>query len=94
MIITVLREGLLLFFNIYYYILFGRIILSFLRVDIYQNPRWAGVFRLFYGLTEPLLAPIRRLVPMIRTGAGFLDLSPLILLFLLHMLQRLVYGYL
>lgn len=93
-IITVFRDGLLLFFQIYYYILFGRIILSFFQADLYRNPRWAGVYRFFYGLTEPLLAPIRRLVPMVRAGAGFLDLSPLILLVLLNILQRLVYYYL
>ena len=84
----------MLFFQIYYYILFARIIISFLRIDMYRNPGWAGVVRLLYGLTEPLLAPIRRLVPLVRVGAGMLDLSPIILLVLLNLLQRLVYIYL
>ncbi|NMA92040.1 MAG: YggT family protein [Firmicutes bacterium] len=93
-VITILRDGLLLFFQIYFYIIFGRIILSFFRGDIFRTPVGAGIFRFFYGLTEPLLAPIRRLVPMIRMGAGYLDLSTMILLFILYFAQRLVYIYL
>ncbi len=86
---------MLLFFQIYYYIIFGRIILSyFFRFGVNQSSGWAGIYRIFYGLTEPLLAPIRRLVPMIRAGAGFIDLSTVILLVLLGILQRLVYVYL
>ncbi len=92
--ITVLRDGLLLFFRIYYYILFGRIVLSLFQVGLHQNSLGAKAYQILYGLTEPLLAPIRGLLPAIRMGAGFLDLSPVILLILLQMLERLVYVYL
>jgi YggT family protein len=39
-----------------------------------------------YRLTEPVLEPIRRVMPMI----GGLDLSPMVLLFALQLLKRLV----
>lgn len=39
-------------------------------------------------LVLPLIRPIQRLVPPLRLGAGALDLSPLILIFLLRLLRR------
>ena len=83
-----------MFFQIYYYILIGRIILSLFQTGIYQNPIWARIYGILYGLTEPFLAPIRRLLPAIRTGAGFLDLSPVVLMILLQILEQLVFAYL
>lgn len=84
----------MIFLQIYYFILLGRIILSFFQTALYGNQALAGIFRLFYGLTEPLLAPLRRVVPMVRLGMGYLDLSPIILLIILRILQQLITGYL
>jgi YggT family protein len=39
-----------------------------------------------YRITEPLLQPIRRVVPMM----GGLDLSPLILIFIIYFLQSFI----
>jgi YggT family protein len=53
---------------------------------------WAGMdnrnplARILYNLTEPLLGPIRRALPVM----GGLDLSPMVLLFALRVLRRLV----
>ncbi len=45
-------------------------------------------------LTEPLLGPMRRLMPMIPLGQGAaLDLSPALLMFLLFLAQALVARY-
>lgn len=84
----------MLFFQIYYYILLGRIILSFFQAAFYGNPALEQIYRLLYGLTEPLLAPLRRLIPPVRFGAGYLDLSPIVLLILLRVVQGLVFQYL
>ncbi|HEY3416371.1 MAG TPA: YggT family protein [Armatimonadota bacterium] len=47
--------------------------------------RWHPIGRLVYNLTEPLLQPIRRLIPPIRFRNGVaLDLSVIILLVLLE----------
>jgi YggT family protein len=40
------------------------------------------IFRLTYELTEPILAPVRRLLPM---GPG-LDFSPMIVMFILFLI--------
>jgi YggT family protein len=59
----------------------GRVLLS------WANPRFDGpVGRFLYETTEPLLAPIRRILPQ----TGMLDLSPLVLLLGLGFLMQLV----
>ena len=40
-----------------------------------------------YQITEPILAPIRKIMP--RTGA--IDLSPMVALLLLYAIQRLIH---
>jgi YggT family protein len=59
----------------------GRVLISWV------NPRYEGpVARFLFDTTEPLIAPIRRILPQ----NGVLDWAPLILLFGLGILLRLV----
>ncbi len=71
--------------NAYIFIIFGRIILSWF-------PRSTGVLGtigdVFYGLTEPVLGPVRRLMPMIAVGGMGLDLSPIIVLLVLQIVVK------
>ncbi|MCM8774760.1 MAG: YggT family protein [Candidatus Omnitrophica bacterium] len=55
--------------TILYWLLFARIVISWLRVDPYQ-----GVVQFIFQVTEPILAPFRRLPLQV----GMLDLSPLV----------------
>jgi uncharacterized protein YggT (Ycf19 family) len=74
---------------VYYFIIFLaralnfaillRIIVSWLSSDPY-NP----IVSLIYGITEPILAPIRQVLP----SMGGLDLSPLVALILIQVAQR------
>ncbi len=86
-------EGLLFFIQIYYIILFARIILSWFMMGAGGGSTLTSIYRVVYGLTEPLLAPIRKVLPMVRMGMGYLDLSPIILLILLRVLQQIIYRY-
>lgn len=62
-------------------VILGRVLISWIK------PRFEGaVGRFLFDATEPLLAPIRRLLPQ----TGGLDLAPLILLIGLGFLMRLV----
>ncbi|MEW5785898.1 MAG: YggT family protein [Bacillota bacterium] len=81
------------FIQIYYYILIARIILSWFQASFYGNPTLVGIYRVVYGLTEPILAPLRRVLPTVRVGMGYLDLSPLVLLLLLSLARQLIYQY-
>lgn len=62
-------------------LILARVLLSWV------NPRFEGTFgRFVYETTEPLLAPIRRVLPQ----TGMIDFSPLILLIVLGFLARVV----
>jgi YggT family protein len=65
-------------------ILFARIILEWIPVSP-DHPvvRLRSTLRL---VTEPILAPVRRLIPPVRAGGMALDLTPLIVILLLSIL--------
>jgi YggT family protein len=65
--------------NIYIWILIARAIISWVSPDPY-NP----IVRFLYRVTEPALRPIRNLLPL--QGLG-LDLSPMILLLVIYVLD-------
>lgn len=74
----------LLFYLIYLAIL-GRIILtlvlSFMAND--PHPTLVSITQVFIQVTEPILAPIRRVLP----NFGMIDFSPLVAILLLNVLQ-------
>ncbi len=77
--------------NLIYYVLliliFARFILSWVRPDPY-HPTWGPILRFVYNATEPLLAPIRRLMP----STGGVDFSPMILLLGLGFIRQILFG--
>ena len=78
--------------QIYIWILIASAILSWLvAFDVVnrRNPFVAKVGLFLYRLTEPVLRPIRRVVPLI---AG-VDLSPLIVILLLWFIRNLLFEY-
>lgn len=83
---------MLIFTNIYVLLILGRVILSWFQSSFYNYPFLYNVFRFCYTLTEPLMAPLRRIIPPVRMGMGFMDLSPLILWLLLILAQQLIKG--
>jgi YggT family protein len=76
----------------YIWILFGRVVVSWVNADPY-NP----IVRFLYNATEPVLQRLRRLLPL--TAGGF-DLSPIVAWigivflqrFLVHSLYDLAYA--
>ena len=53
----------------------------------WANPRFQGpVGRFLYETTEPILAPIRRMLP----STGFLDFSPIVAFLLIGLLAALL----
>ena len=84
---------LLTVINIYVWIIIIMVVMSWLLAFNVINKSNSFVRQVNYALfrlTEPLLAPIRRILP----DLGGLDLSPMILLLGLLFLQRLVIQYL
>ena len=71
------------FLGFYTLMIFLRILFAYL-VTGYPN-RWV---RLLYRSTEPLLAPLRRMIPTV----GMFDVSPIVAFVILYLLQFVVAG--
>jgi YggT family protein len=65
-----------------------RIIMSWFPID--PNGVAATVAGFLYMITDPLLTPLRRIIPPIRLGAVGLDLTPTIVIFGLFILSSLI----
>ncbi|MBP1465531.1 YggT family protein [Candidatus Chloroploca sp. M-50] len=70
-----------LLFQVLLFAILGRVIISW--IDPMGNMRVTQILR---ELTEPILAPIRSVLPTM----GMIDLSPLVALLLLQLLQSLI----
>jgi YggT family protein len=80
---SIITYTLRLVFDLYGMALFVRVIFSWIRV-----PYTSRIARFLWSITEPLLAPIRAILPPLPG----VDLSPLIAFFLLRMLQQIVFS--
>ncbi|HEV2768314.1 MAG TPA: YggT family protein [Acidimicrobiales bacterium] len=67
----------------YFFALLGRILLSWFPVS--PDGLVATIFSFLYAITEPVLGPIRRVLPPVAMGGMGLDLSPIILIFVLQL---------
>lgn len=87
--IGALADVLLLILSLYTYVLIATVIASWLVgfgvINTY-NPVARTVLRILHALTEPVLGPIRRILPSL----GGLDLSPLVALLIVFFLERLI----
>lgn len=83
-----IRDIVKAFFDIVYFLILLRIIFSFLPVNPYGSPFVYNLVQFIRQLTEPFLAPFRRLVPPLGVGSGaFIDLSPILAIIILRLLQ-------
>jgi len=71
-------------------LLFGRIVLSWFPIS--PGSLLATVYSVIYSATEPVLGPLRRVIPPIGAGGMGLDLSPTIVIFVLFAIQARVCG--
>lgn len=60
----------------YLIIVFARIILSWFPIE--PGSGLASVYGVLYSITEPVLGPIRRILPPVGMGGMGFDLSPII----------------
>lgn len=66
--------------TIYWVILLLRVLASWMRLDPYTNS-WV---RFLYAITEPVLEPIRAILPQ----TGFIDFSPMVAFIAIIALQQ------
>jgi YggT family protein len=78
-------------FSLYWWVILGSVVLSWLLAfgivnNSNQQVRQVGAF--LHRMTEPVLAPIRKILP----NLGGIDISPIILLLGLEFVRRFVVG--
>jgi len=85
-------EIILLILDLYWWVLLATIIFSWLisfNVINTRNQIVETVWRVLTALTDPLLRPIRRVIP----SFGGLDLSPIVLFLAIYFIQRIIILY-
>lgn len=68
-------------FEVLIWLIIIRCILSFVRHNPYQP-----LIRFVYDVTEPIMAPFRKLIP----ATGGLDFSPIVVLLVLSLVQSII----
>ena len=87
-----LLDVIILILHLYWWVIIASAIFSWLYAFGVVNPRnqvVAMIGRTLYQLTEPLLRPLRRYVPVF----GGLDITPIILLLILFLIERIIIYY-
>ena len=69
------------FISVYYIVLLARIILSWFPMQ--PGTSMASIASIIYQVTEPVMGPVRRIIPTI----GMIDISPIVVFFGLRILQ-------
>jgi YggT family protein len=88
-----LLDVILLALSIYWWIVIASAIFSWLYAFNVINPRNQAVSvvgQFLYNLTEPVYRPIRRFMP----NLGGIDLSPIVVILGIYLIQRLIVRYL
>lgn len=74
--------------QVYIFIVFARIVLSWFPAT--SEGAMGGVQSVLYSVTEPVLGPLRRAIPPLRAGGMGIDLSPLVLVIGVQIIQRIL----
>lgn len=77
--------------NLYWWIIIGSAIFSWLYAFNVVNPRnqfVGSVGNMLFRLTEPALRPIRRYMP----DLGGIDISPIVLLLIIYFIRELLWS--
>lgn len=74
-------------FSAYEFLILIRVILSWINTDPYRPTINHPLVRVLERVTDPVLAPLRRLIPPV---GGVVDISPVIALFALEILRRVI----
>jgi YggT family protein len=85
-------DVILIVLHIYVWLLIAAAVLSWLvafNVVNTRNQAVAMVGDFLYRITEPLLGPIRRMMP----GLGGIDISPVILILIIFLIESVIVRY-
>jgi len=66
-------EVVIFFLRVYIGIIFIRIILSWLKINL--TGFWNRANKFLFDITEPFLIIFRKIIPLVRVGRGYIDFS-------------------
>ena len=73
--------------QLYSFVLLARVLMSWIPIDT-SNPTVSQIVRFMYDVTEPVLAPIRNVLPQ---GLG-MDFSPLLVFLAIDIIRRILFS--
>ena len=79
--------------GLFKFALFARIIIDYVRMfkrDWRPSPFLSSIFEVIYSVTDPPMKFVQRFVPPLRVGGIALDLSFIVILIALSLLQRVI----
>ena len=88
----VILDVILIILDIYWWVVLATIILSWLiafNVINTRNQAVDQIWRVLLSLTEPVLKPIRRILPRLQG----IDLSPIVLFIVIFAIQQIIIRY-
>ncbi len=71
--------------QLYLFVMIARIIISWFPIS--PGSALSSVYSVLYSLTEPVLGPVRRIIPPMGFGGMGLDLSPIVVFFGISLLS-------
>jgi YggT family protein len=82
----VIKTTICLLLQAYVILIFARIVLSWFPLE--PGSTMATIYGFLYTLTEPVMGPVRRVIPPLGAGGMGIDLSPIIIVVGAQILQR------
>lgn len=73
--------------QLYLLVIFARIVLSWFPATT-PDGALSSIQRVLHTLTEPVLGPVRSILPPVQLGAAALDLSPIVVVLGISFLSR------
>ncbi|MBN1656769.1 MAG: YggT family protein [Anaerolineae bacterium] len=74
-------------FQLYEFLIFIRVLLSWVNPNPYSPLATHPAVLILYRITDPVLEPLRRIIPPI---GGMIDLSPMVALLLLELARQII----
>jgi len=64
--------------NIFWLLILARMLMSWIRIT--PGTGVASIYSVVFNITEPVLGPLRRMIPPVRMGISAIDVSPIIVI--------------
>ncbi len=77
-------EIVIFFLRVYIGLIIIRVIISWLRLNL--TGLWSRVNKFLFDITEPFLIIFRKIIPLVRTGRVYIDLSYIVAIIVIELL--------